>query len=740
MLMMTWPLARLGSRFGLLFEPGHRRVMHSALGRFFDQPLDLAVGLIEEDGTERVLPFTAHGRPLFGLEQFERINSITYRGFSESTGLRIELNFHSPFYPEYEQVSAFPAFYFELRVIGEQKLRLRKYDRHPAKVRLFVRLSRPDTRITAGPGRIDLSYRVPLKPGYTASCGDNDSFGQPVQGLDRGVEVRECIHSLNEGAEPVTDAQGRTGLTLELPVTEEGSGIKWRLIWASHVGEPVLEVRGLPARLRTARHWKDLESLLQWSVEHRDENLALSRRFEKLLEQAPLRRAQWHAMVMAFQSYLSNTWWCDVQLPDGQTREFFSVWEGNVMFHNTLDVAYNMSLFYLALWPRLLRLCLDEWPEHRSPHEPSGGQFLHHDLGRGCRITSQQAYDHPMPVEENCNFLLLLQAYSHWTGDKSLIFKHAELLRNLSLFLLWTDLDNDGFPDEGVANTLDDASIAVQFSRKQTYLAIKRACALEAATDLLTRAGHADLSAQCAKAAAFAVTHIEAAAWLDDHYAVCIDKYRDIDMHTGETILLDHLEGWDDYSLYTSNALLLPSIIAHPLPFEHRRLNLDLVNGFRETMRNYGCGHTSSDSTNVWISQNLWRDITSRYLHVELMDLDTRYWDLLVSSNTGSNSFGYIDTHIGNELAFNPRGVTSFGAFLAGPRMVIDRLDTEYYAINPDRHRPQRWPLLPLADWQAGRIPICVVHTDGHVSIEGEIEPVKVIEPHPMERDPTVIG
>jgi len=53
--------------------------MHSALGRFMDEPMDLAVGLIDPDGTERVLPFTEKGETLYGCEQFERINSLTYR-------------------------------------------------------------------------------------------------------------------------------------------------------------------------------------------------------------------------------------------------------------------------------------------------------------------------------------------------------------------------------------------------------------------------------------------------------------------------------------------------------------------------------------------------------------------------------------------------------------------------------------------------------------------------------------
>ena len=70
---MTWTMSRLGSRFNLLFEPYKNRVMHSALGRFLDQPLDLMVGLVEPDGTQRVLPFTLKGEPLANPEQFERM-------------------------------------------------------------------------------------------------------------------------------------------------------------------------------------------------------------------------------------------------------------------------------------------------------------------------------------------------------------------------------------------------------------------------------------------------------------------------------------------------------------------------------------------------------------------------------------------------------------------------------------------------------------------------------------------
>jgi len=47
-------------------------------------------------------------------------------------------------------------------------------------------------------------------------------------------------------------------------------------------------------------------------------------------------------------------------------------------------------------------------------------------------------------------------------------------------------------------------------------------------------------------------------------------------------------------------------------------------------------------------------------------------------------------------------------------------------SVTPDRYRHSRWPLLPLADWAAGKIPVCVVDGEGRVAIEGELEEVEV--------------
>ncbi len=729
---MTWTMGRLGSRFNLLFEPYKNRVMHSAMGRFLDEPMDLKVGLIEPDGTHCVLPFTTEGTPLSNPEQFERMNSITFRGYSEKHNLRFEFNVHSVFYPQDERLCIMPAFYLEMRVNPVHRIRWSEVTQPPEKIKLFIRIGRPDTTISAStdsdgqPASIDLAYTNRLTPRadqYHLPDGISD-------GPHRFVDVNERIVSLNPGCE-VTDCN--QGLICELPVTDAGSGTKWRLVWGAHVADNILKVKHKgqthDACFRYTNAWHNLDEVIDEAIETRDQRLALSRRFEKLLEQAPLDTAQSHLMALSFQAWLSNTFWCDIY-EDADTRTgWFGAWDGTCAYLGTLDVEYNIALLYLTLWPKLLGMQFSQWAEHEKPHEPSKGSFLSHDMGGGVNALGQ-AYPHDMEVEENCNYLLLLQAYTRWTGRDMVLQDVAPLVARLATYLIWADRDGSGFPSKGVANTIDDASPAIQFARKQTYLAVKRLAALKAAADLLRLAElEPELARQCDNLASDSLGKVEAAAWLGDHYAVCVDKSAVgiIDAWTGKPLPYDTLPGWDAYSIYTGNGLLLPLMVGRPDLLNHSHLRQDISSAQRENASRYGCGHTSAETDNVWVSQNLWRDTLAQYIRLRPLS-PQYYWDMQVMSNTGENSLGYTDTYINNYITHNPRGITGMGHLLAAPRLVIDRKAPggTYITVDPDRHKPQRWPLLPLADWRAGKIPVCVIDHHGRVTIEGQIDPVIV--------------
>jgi xylan 1,4-beta-xylosidase len=321
MQLMTWMASRLGGRFCLLFEPHRQRVMHSALGRFLDRPMDLMVGLVEPDGTERVLPFTTRGTPLVNCEQFDRINSITFRGYSEKYGLRFEFNVHSVFYPQDEAVCTLPAFYLEMRINPAGRVRwTTPAGPTPKRVKLFIRLNRPDTQITAaGPtpqvdgGRIDLTYDCRLAPRLDPL---RDGHYDPSARL---VHVRERIVSLNDGC--AADEDGG-GLSLELPVTKVGSGTKWRLVWGAHCADPILRVgegdAARDGRFRYVQYWPTLDDVMHDAVGRRDDHLALSRRLEKLIDLAPLNMAQRHLMHQSFGAFLGNTFWCQLDARDGR--------------------------------------------------------------------------------------------------------------------------------------------------------------------------------------------------------------------------------------------------------------------------------------------------------------------------------------------------------------------------------------------------------------------------------------
>jgi hypothetical protein len=713
--------------------------MHSALGRFLDQPLDLSVGMVEPDGTERVLPFCREGCTLAYTEQFERLNSITFKGYSEHYRLRFELNVHSVFFPQEDRLCLLPAFYFEVRVHPVDRVQW-----HPPKgptpesVKVFIRIARPDTQVypvdapadgKSGPG-IEFYYQNTLKPGL-------DIIGRPEgvtasKPIEKTAEVFERIVSLNSDAKvaPTDD-----GLTIDLPVSSVGSGVKWRLVWASYTESPMLAVtekgEQRVGRLKYTAFWKSLDDVVSEAIGMRDEYLAASRRLEKLSEQAPLRNAERHLLHLSFQNFLANTFWCSLSdcSDPMAAAEWFSVWDGSRLLHSPVNAEYNNCLWYLSFWPQLLEVLMGQWVKNFVEHAPSQGAYPRHDLGQGLRLEGS-ALVHDMPVEDAANFVLMLQAHCHWTGDTTLAHRYTIQIEKIANYLLWVDRDHSGFASEGVVNALIDAGPELHYARKGTYLAVKRVLGLAACADLLEQVVKKEASAKFKREAMSAAQRIESEAWIGDHFVVCTDPTDSALSHprTGDVFTSEKLPGCDAYSIYTSNACLLPLMTHQSTFLNPDRLRTDLLNGVRETLGPYGCSHTSEEADRVWVSQNLWRDITARYLDIVALPWTPNYWELQVVANTGQQSQGASDTYFTNSHVFSPRLIDSIGLLTAYPRLVIDRLAKHgpLIKVNPDGHYPQRWPLFALADWRAGKIPVCVVTHDGHVMIEGEIDPVKV--------------
>lgn len=699
MQLIATPVSRLGSRFTLVFDADAKQVLHSALGRWLDFPTDFAVGVESDDGVICALPFTKRF-PLFEVtEQHLRLCSIVYTARSLALGIGLRFEVISPFYPHDEWTSLAPMFLLRLEVFPQGRVFWSRAERMTQQGRVFVRLQREGLHISPAHDRLKLGYSVPkvLWIGERERPPDLGLCEEACWCDERMVPLSPNAELLDDGIAFRFDLSGHTLQSFEL-------------LWCAFVDEPPLMVFEQPAFFKYRWLFTDVDAVADFATRQCDDLLTKTRTMESLVDEAGLTKAQADLICFSFQNFLLNSWW--MVHDDGS--EWFSVWEGSCHFHSTVDVEYNDGLVYLALWHDLLELLVDEWALFELQDDV--GSYLAHDMGGGLEV-GKQAYPHPMQVEENANFLLMLHCLWRWTGKRELIERHGELAKRLTTYFERSDTTGNGFPDIGVANTIDDASPAVQYSRQQTYLAIKTLCACFASARMADELGDEAFSKQCHTIVDRIRKTLDEQGWLRDHYAVCLERTAEglTDVWTGQP-LRGELTGWDAYSIYTANGLLYLLLSGQMPPLNANRLRLDIANAYREALSEYGCTHTSADKTNVWVSQNLWRDFVASYLGVSLPDNAPRYFALQAFMNTHGLTKGFIDTYLTNNLCFYPRGVTAIGYFFALCGLQIDRVEG-VVRLKGTAPYPCRIPLLPLADWERGIIPFVVYR-----QVDGRIE------------------
>lgn len=696
--LMATPISKLGSRFTLIFDPWAHQVLHSALGRWLDFPTDLAIG-IESEGICKALPFTKRYEHFEVVEQELQMCSVSFTARSLQLGLGINVQFISPFYPQDEWTSLAPVFFIKLGVFPVERLFWSPAERTPKRGSLFLWLHRDGLRIKPSFDRLKISYEVPK----AIWRGERH---RPMDG-EAGHDVWRC----EERVLPLTPNANLTesGISFEFDL-DDPSKRHFELLWCAYVDEPVLNIFGEPASFKYIWLFSDVDSVAQFANMNRSEMLRKTKMFESLFEGASLSKSQDDLIKFSFQNFLLNTWW--VVREDG--TDWFSVWEGSCHYHSTVDVEYNCALIYLSLWQDLLEMLIDEWSLFEMRDDV--GSYIAHDMGHGLDVGGQ-AYPHPMQVEENANFILMLHCLWRWNGDDELIRKHRELCKRLTDYFERSDTTGNGFPNLGVANTIDDASPAVQYAREQTYLAVKAMCACHAASIMADVLGDYDWASKCRSMVERARKTLDEMAWLEDHYAVCLEKSADglVDVWSGKE-LSGELIGWDAYSIYTANGLLYLLLCGELPQLNLERIASDIVNSYAKTLTEYGCTHTSADLGNVWVSQNLWRDFIAAYLGINLPDNSSRYFALQEVMNTGTLTKGFIDTYFTNNLCFYPRGITSIGYLLAICGLQIDRRN-RVVRLKREASYPCCIPLLPLASWEEGVVPLVVYELE-----EGKIK------------------
>jgi hypothetical protein len=696
------PLAVLGARHGLIVDPIARRLRLIRFDPYTRLPAARVAAGAVIHGKRRVFPLGGEGVPFDFVDQRITPCSIRLIGVDAESALKISLTFVTPFRPRDPDFSTIPVLGIRLEVEHlPGHYRWTAQTNRPDSVELFFELGGEGFRFSpTAPDAGDLHFtstalRQPFPPSGETMLEDT------IPQHDRFVALQG----------KVSDAGFSQVAAVNTPAPE-----RLELAWCTHHGS-VFELFGKRHPFRFTRGFANLDAVSRWA---RSDGRSLFDNAEKV--DAIVARNSCSASVNALlaqtlHSWLINTWWID-----RGGREWLSVWEGNCHFHSTVDVEYTQAPFYLALWPELLGYELDFWPEFARDaklilgEKGAGLRFQSHDIGSGASANGQ-AYHHDMAVEETANYIVLLFLYWRRTGDFSKVRTHLPVLLDYLAFLKACDTTGSGIPDQGVANTVDDASPAIQFGRQQTYLAVKCLAVWTAASAMLRDIGDEPAAADSEKRAARIRRTVERQAWKGDHYAVLLTPGgKGIrNPWTGETLDLDEIPGWDSAHIYTENAMPAMDMVGVDLGLSHKRVRTDLRVAAEACLREYGCVHTAFAHNTIsgtvmpgmvgsalnpgWISMNLLRDMAAFYRGVDLRPLTDRYWAWQTTTNT-QQPMGFFETFNGNNLHLYPRGVAVWGFFDALAGRVYDAVR------NVETFTPAfpqvRVPILLDADWKNG--------------------------------------
>ncbi len=695
---MADALAVLGSRHGIVVDPIHRACGIVRYDRFDHlQPLHLRAGVII-DGVETILPLAPDGQTFDFHDQRQTPCTLSLTGVHARAALKIKLTIATPFRPRDATFSTTPVLGLRLEAAPlHGNFRWAKHDLNPAQIGLFVEFSGPQLSIEEhGADTLDLRFA-------SQRFGKAYDGTSPVPQHDRIVAVSGSRVG-RRFTQRVDLAVGRRASTLDLAwCTFDAIGLR---------------IQGTEHPFRYARTFKGLDDVARWARTGLAALFANARAVDRVVAQNDCGQAVNHLLACSLHAWLIDTWYID-----RGGRDWFSVWEGNCYFHSTVDVEFTQAPFYLSVWPELLGLELDQWAEYAKDGETaigdrgSGSSFLSHDIGSGS-CADGQAYHHEMEVEESGNYVIL--AYAHWrrTGSDRGLKRHADTIERFLRFIAACDTTGNGVPTLGVANTIDDASPAVQFGKQQIYLAVKALVAFQTGAIMMAHLQRPALAKTCRALARKIRAAIREKGWAGDHFVTLLDKRGEglVNPWTHETLNLKAVPGWDAAHIYTANALAIMDMLGVDSGLDARRLKTDLKVATARCLTEYGCVHSDFGAAPLkgatsmesfagvarnpgWISMNMLRDMAAFYRGIDLRPMSERYWSWQTTTNAQEPKI-FFETFAGNNLCFYPRGVAVWGFFEALAGQVIDRV------AGVDRTTPAftqiRVPRLFDANWRKG--------------------------------------
>jgi hypothetical protein len=747
-------LGRFGSRFSINPVPQLRGWRQSPLGTWSDDLSELVLAFRSPDGEVRCLPFTDRYPVFARMHQELTLTGVSYRCSDPELPFSVDLYLEAPFYPQDLKLSSAPFFYLELKVDNPTGEPVEGEFLFARDHRYISQEDRPSDLPDGIPGYRfaerynfgDASYLGAGYPGEAYRFEEAVALDDPsgVSWHYDDVENAGWIWRSHSGYPLPCESKaftyrprGHSGFSWSFALPAGGTASR-TVVLAGHSPDGVMEVMGDKGyRFIYNQPSGPALSSLQAVVEYAlgPEKPAIEEKaafFNGILAEpylSELPRSGQGLTALALQSYIVNTWW----VCNDAGSDWFSAWEGPPFyFMSTIDVEYNNAWFYQYFWPDLLAKQLRQWVFFEM--EDGTGKHLPHDIGTDNRIIGMTYPIFGMQVEENADFLLLLYAYWKQAGDNALMRELYPHVTGYIDYLLACDTDGDGLPDINSDNSIDQAQPAFVSSRNQTYLGVKTAAALRAASDMSQAQEPPASEYVIASEMQLQVINqtLREKMWLGDHFAVCSDP----------GISPEQREA---YSIYSANGLLwlLASGGQSGLdPDNLDRMRVDLAAANEATRGDFGCVHTSGGDDSQWISQNLWRDALGYYLEVEgwpegqegrlddywnleywwACNMNGGFWDSVFYRTTpnrvGPRRGAYeCDRYLDQSLGYYSRGVTALVMAAAPARLSVDRVAGSVSASPVTV--PGRYPVFACADWGAGdpaaRIPVLAYGADGRL-------------------------
>lgn len=665
MQLMCDALAVTGARHGILFNPINRNCGIIRFDRFTRLPeFHLRAGIII-DGQEYCLPLAGDAPGFDFCDQRMTPATCRFIGIHAASATRLTLTVTVPFRPGDACFSTSPVILFTLEAKplgGQFRWTKRSIDIQFATV--FLEWQGDDINLLP-------HNNQSLTMHFNSTRGSSYEGMPDVWKMEKQViEQQDRLHVINGSL---------TGNRFEqkIPFSRTEPATSLDVCWCTW-SKPVMEVQGRCLPFKYTQQFSNLDRVTLWGAENLHQIRKAAADINNLIIKKDLPVSIQRLMAQTLHSWMVNTWWAL-----DRERDWFSVWEGSCYFHSTLDVEYTQAPFYLALWPELLGIQLDWWPEFELEgtrvlgKRGTGTAYLSHDMGAHATANGQ-IYSHDMPVEEAANYLILI--FAHWrsSGEDALIKKHAEALLRYTDFLLAADTTGDGIPDEGVANTIDDASPAVQFGRKQVYLAVKTLAACIGSTEMMEYLNKPEPAERYRKQAGKIRETLNTKAWTGTHFTTLTQPDGEIiDPWSGEREYCKEIPGWDAPHIYTVNGLALLDMLGVDSGLPKEKIVVDLKYATHACLREYGCAHSDfrwedhrtldemkglagAAANPGWISMNMLRDLAAYYRGIDLRPMAERYWEWQVTTNTVEPNL-FFETFAGNQLRFYPRGIAVWG-------------------------------------------------------------------------------